>query len=143
MMAKRILPRQERDQNAGKAVARREIGVSAPLHGCDFHHAGKTGCRAGKKTNDENKLADAQAHDFGGADIAAGDARRKAEYRVVDQDIGKHRGDEAKYQTPMHFHAGNASDHIGSADFRVDGLLRLVGSRIGPSTRKLRIASAM
>ena len=39
----RIVPREERDQDAGKAVARREIGVGAAVHGGDFDHAGEAG----------------------------------------------------------------------------------------------------
>ena len=59
MTAKRILPRQERDQNAGKAVAGRQIGVGAALHGGDLDHAGEAGGGAGEKADDEDELADA------------------------------------------------------------------------------------
>ncbi len=51
MIAERILPRQERHQNAGEAVARREIGVGAALHGRDLDHAGEARrcCRRGSR----------------------------------------------------------------------------------------------
>ena len=41
----RILPRQEGDQDAGEAVAGREVGVGAALHGGDLDHAGKARAR--------------------------------------------------------------------------------------------------
>src|ERR1700722_12672637 len=41
----RILPRQEGDEDAGKAVAGREVGIGAALHGRDLDHAGETGRR--------------------------------------------------------------------------------------------------
>ena len=50
MTAERVLPREERHQDAGKAVAGREIGVGAALHGGDFHHAGEAGGRAGRES---------------------------------------------------------------------------------------------
>ena len=76
----------------------------------------RPGGGAGEKANDENELADAEANDLGGADIAAGDTRREAEHGVIDQDVGEHGGDDAEDQTPMHLHAGDAADHIGGAD---------------------------
>ena len=83
-----------------EAVARRQIGVGAALHGGDLHHAGEPGGGAGEKAGDQNELADAEPHDLGGADIAAGDARGEAEHRVVDQDVGEHRRDDAEAQSP-------------------------------------------
>ena len=44
----RILPREERDQDAGVAVAGRERGVGAALHGRDLDHAGEPGGGAGR-----------------------------------------------------------------------------------------------
>ena len=84
-----------------------------------------------------------QADHLGGADIAAGDARREAEHRVIDQNIGEHGGDDAEHEAPMDVGAGNEPIMLAAPISRVDGLFRLVGSRIGPSTRWLRIASAM
>src|ERR1700737_471955 len=40
---KRILPRQEGDEDARKTVARGQIGIGTALHGGDFDHSGKTG----------------------------------------------------------------------------------------------------
>ena len=51
-----------------------------------------------------------------GADVAAGHARGEAEHGVVDQDVGRERGDQAEHQPPMHVGAGNAADHVGGAD---------------------------
>jgi len=64
------------DPNDWECLVRpgRKIGIGAALHGGDFHHAGEAGGGAGEETNNENELADAQAHDLGGADIAAGNA---------------------------------------------------------------------
>src|SRR5258708_25535900 len=39
----RILPRQEGDQNTRETIARRQIGVGAPLHGGAFDHYRKPG----------------------------------------------------------------------------------------------------
>ena len=88
MIAERILPREKRDKDAGKAIAGGEVGVGAALHGGDFEHAGEPGRRAGEKTDGQDQLADAQAHNLGGADVAAGDPRGEAEHRVIDQNVG-------------------------------------------------------
>src|SRR5262249_51889905 len=45
----RILPRQERDQDARETVAGGEIGVGAALHGRDLDHAGESGAGAGEE----------------------------------------------------------------------------------------------
>src|SRR5206468_366391 len=50
----RILPRQERDQNARKAIAGGEVGVGAALHGGDFDHSGKAGAGAGQKADGQD-----------------------------------------------------------------------------------------
>src|SRR5664279_2440867 len=60
----RILPRQERDEDAGKAVTGGEVGVGAALHGGDLDHAGKAGRGAGEKADDEDQLADTEADDL-------------------------------------------------------------------------------
>ena len=113
----RILPRQEGDEDAGKAIAGGEIGVGAALHGGDFDHAGKAGRAAGEETDRQDQFADAKAHDLGGADVAAGDACGEAEHGVIDQDIGCDRRDEAEHQPPMDVGAGDRADHVGGADF--------------------------
>ena len=79
MTAERVMAGEERDQNAGKAVAGRQIGVGASLHGGDLDHAGEAGGGAGEETSDEMSLPTLRPDDLGGADIAAGDARRRTE----------------------------------------------------------------
>src|ERR1700674_4265765 len=61
----RILPCQEGDEDAREAIACREIGVGAALHGRDFDHSSETGRCACQKTDRQNQPADAQAHDLG------------------------------------------------------------------------------
>ena len=85
----RIVPRQERHQDSGEAVAGREIGVGAALHGGDLDHAGETGRRAGEEAGDQDRdWPTLKSDDLGGADVAAGDPRREAEHRVIDQHVG-------------------------------------------------------
>src|SRR6266446_2844010 len=60
---KRILPRQEGDEDAGETIASREIGVGAALHGSDFDHSRQTGRCACQKTDHQNQSADIEAHD--------------------------------------------------------------------------------
>src|SRR6202041_3490493 len=79
----RILPRQEGAQDAGEAVTGRKVGVGAALHRGDFDHAGEAGRCARQKTDGHDQSADAEADDFGGADIAAGDARGETEHGVI------------------------------------------------------------
>src|ERR1700682_5049405 len=55
----RILPRQEGNEDAGKAVAGGEVGVGAALHGGDFDHSRKAGARAGEKADRQDQFADA------------------------------------------------------------------------------------
>ena len=136
----RILPCEEGDEDAGKAIAGGEIGVGAALHGGDFDHAGQTGRAAGEKTDRQDQFADAKSDDLRRADVAAGDARGEAEHGVIDQDVGRNRSDQAEHQPPMHVGAGNAADHVGRADFAGRWLVEAGGSRIVPSTRWLRTA---
>src|SRR5882757_4843098 len=65
----RILPRQEGDQNTRETIACCEVGVGAALHGGDFDHSRKPGRRTRQKTNCHDQLADAEADDFGGANV--------------------------------------------------------------------------
>src|SRR5262249_21618220 len=44
----RILPRQERDQDAGETVAGGEVGIGAALNGRDLDHSGEPGTGAGE-----------------------------------------------------------------------------------------------
>src|SRR4051812_18102767 len=60
-----ILPCEESDENAGETVARREIGIGAPLHGCDLDHASKARSAAGEEANGQDQLADTEADDLG------------------------------------------------------------------------------
>src|SRR5580698_2321778 len=76
---KRILPRQERDQDSSEAVAGGKVGVGAALDGGDLDHSGKPGASACDKADGQDQFADGEADDLGGADIAAGDARGEAE----------------------------------------------------------------
>ena len=115
---KRIVPRQERHQDAGVAVADRQIGVGASLHRGNLDHAGETGRGAGEKAGDEDEPPDVETDHLGGADVAAGDPRRKSEHGVIDQDIGEDRGNDAERKAPVHVGAGNAADHVGGADLR-------------------------
>src|ERR1700737_692990 len=112
----RILPRQEGNQNAGKPVAGGKVGVGAALYGGDLDHSGKAGRRARQKTDRHDQFADAEAHDPGGANIAAGDAGGEAEHGVINQYVGCDRSDNAERQSPMHVGAGYRSDHVGGAD---------------------------
>src|SRR4030081_539640 len=57
----RILPRQEGDEDAGKAVTGREVGVGSALHGRDFDHSGKAGRGARQKTDRHDQSAGAEA----------------------------------------------------------------------------------
>src|SRR6185312_13997221 len=54
----RILPRQESDEDTGKTIAGREIGVGAALHRGDFDHAGKASRAAREKADRQNQFAD-------------------------------------------------------------------------------------
>ena len=112
----RILPRQEGNKDAGETVAGGEIGVGAALHGGDLDHARKAGRAAREKADRQDQFADAEAHDLRRADVAAGNPRGEAEHGVIDQDVGRERGDHAEHQSPMHVGAGNAADHVGCAD---------------------------
>ena len=55
------------------------------LIGTDALTAEMIGRGAGEKADDENELADAQAHDLGSADIAAGDPRREVAVTFDDR----------------------------------------------------------
>src|SRR6185437_5016429 len=84
---KRILPRQECDQDAGEAITDRKVGVGAALDGRDLDHAGKACAGAGEKADGEDQLADRKADDLRRAEIATRDPRGEAEGGVVDQDV--------------------------------------------------------
>src|SRR5712692_1550137 len=56
----RILPREEGDKNAGKAVAGRKIGVGPALHCRDFDHSRKAGRCTRQKTDRHDQFADAE-----------------------------------------------------------------------------------
>src|SRR5260370_22366641 len=62
----RILPRQEGNQDAGKAVTGRQVGVGAALHGGDFDHSRKARRGSRQETDGHDQLADTAAHDPGG-----------------------------------------------------------------------------
>src|SRR6476660_2243420 len=98
---KRILPRQERNEDSGEAIARSEIGIGSALHRGDLDHPRKTRRCTGQETDGHDQLADAKTYDFGGANIAAGNARGKTEHGVIDQDVGSGRGEDAEHQSPM------------------------------------------
>src|ERR1700730_3726974 len=77
---KRVLPGQEGDEDAGEAVACGEVGVGAALHRGDFNHSGKAGGRPSQKADRHNQLADAEAHNLGCTNVAAGYPRGEAEH---------------------------------------------------------------
>jgi len=91
---------------------------------------------ARQKADGQNQFADVEADDPGGANIASGDPRGKAEHRVIDQNVGSYRGDEAEHQAPVHVGAWDASDHVDRADFARRRLVEAGGGRASrPSTR--------
>src|SRR6267142_3710583 len=110
--SQRILPRQEGNQNAGKAITGGEIGVGAALHGRDLDHARKAGRAARQKADRQDQFTDAESDDPGRADVAAGHPGSEAEHGVIDQDIGCNGYDDTERQPPMNVGARNAADHI-------------------------------
>src|SRR5882757_8651398 len=105
----RVLARQKGNKDAREAVTGREVGIGSALNRGDFDHSGKAGCGACEKADRQDQLADAEAHDLGGAYVAAGHPGCEAEHGVINQDVGRDGGDHAEYQSPMHVGAGYAS----------------------------------
>ena len=134
MMASGIVPGEERDQDAGIAVAGGERGVGVALDRRDLEHAGKPGKGAAERGEADDQRPDRQALQLRGADIAAGDARGEAPGGLLDQDPGDDAGDDADGEAPVDVHAGHVADAKAASIGAVDGLLRLAGSRSGPST---------
>src|SRR6195256_51427 len=63
----RILPRQKGNKDAREAVTGREVGIGSALNRGDFDHSRKSGRCARQKADRQDQLADAEAHDLGGA----------------------------------------------------------------------------
>src|ERR1700724_1227645 len=70
--------------------------VQAPLR------RGKAGGAARQETDDDNEASDRQADDLAGPYVAAGDPRREAEHRVIDQNIGEQGGQHPEGKAPVH-----------------------------------------
>ena len=119
----RIVAREERDQDAGEAVARGERGVGAALDRRDFEEAGEAGAGAGDQRAGHDQPADRQPLRERRAKIAAGDARREAEGRARHQHIERDGEQDADREAPVHVGAGNLADHIGVADRLGRGLV--------------------
>src|SRR5882724_5008325 len=79
----RIVPRQEGDEDAGKTIAGREIGVGAALHGGDLDHACQTSRAACEKADRQDAFVDAKSYDLRRADVAASNSRGEAEHGVI------------------------------------------------------------
>src|ERR1700722_17264428 len=123
----RILPRQEGDEDAGESVAGREVGVGAALHRGDFDHAGEAGRCARQKADGHDQLADTEPDDSGGANIAAGNARRETEHGMINQDVGRDGSDDPEHQSPMYVGTGYRSQHVGGADLACRRLVEAGG----------------
>ena len=119
----RIMARQERDENAGEAIAGRQRGVGAALDRRHFEEAGEPGAAAGDHRAADDQLADRQALRERGAEIAARHPRREAEGRARHQDIERDGEHDADGEAPMHVGAGDFADHIGVADRLGRGLV--------------------
>ena len=103
--------------------ALRHVGVGAALDRGDLDHSGEAGRGAAEKAGHQDEPSHPQPDHFGGAQIAAGDARGKAEDGVMDEDIGEHGGDDAENQPPVNVGAGDAPDHVGGADLAGRGFV--------------------
>src|SRR5712671_8225954 len=69
---KRVLPRQEGNEDSGKTVAGGEVRVGATLDGRNFDHSGDARRCAGQKADRQDQFSDAKADNLGGADVATG-----------------------------------------------------------------------
>ena len=119
----RVLAGEERDENAGEAVAGGQRRVGAALDGGDFEKAGEPGAGAGNGGAGDDQPADGKSLRQSGARIAAGDPRSEAERRARHQDMQQNGDDDANGQAPMHVGAGNLADHIGLTDRHGRGLV--------------------
>jgi hypothetical protein len=86
------------------------------MHRRDLDHSGETGRSAGQKTDNENERPDRKPNHFGGPHVAAGDPRGKAEYGVIDEDVGQNRRHNAEGKSPMNVGARNGADHVDGPD---------------------------
>ena len=110
----RIMPRDERHQDAGEAIARRERRVGAALNGGDLDHAGKPGGgTAEQAVTSRMRRPTGRPASRAARGVAADHARGKAEGRVVHQDIGEDTEHDAERQAPMHLHAGHVAERVG------------------------------
>ena len=141
----RIVPRQEGDQDAGKAVAGGEIGVGAALHGRDLDHAGEAG-RGRRRESRSIRISLPTPRPDDLARRGRCRRRRARRSRTRCDRSGCRTRSRRRCRTPGP-NARRCRESLpimlAAPISRVDGLLRLAGSRIGPSTRWLRIASAI
>src|SRR5579863_7326701 len=113
---KRILPGEEGNENTGEAVTGGKIGIGSALHRGDFDHSGQSRASTCEEADGHDQLADAEADNLSGANVAAGKARGKTEHGVIEQNVRRDGCDDAEHQSPMHVGAGDRTHHIGRAD---------------------------
>ena len=109
--AQRMMPRDERHQDARKAVPGEHRGIRLVMDGGDFDHAGQPGRGPAEETRHQDQQADRQSGGLRRADIAAGHAGGKAERRVIHQDPREHAGHDAVRQAPVDVHAEHRAQH--------------------------------
>ena len=110
------MPRQERDENAGKAVAGGERSVGAALDRGHFEEAGEPCAGAGDRRASDDEPPDRQALRERSAEIAARDPRREAESRPLEEEIERDAEQDADREAPMDVGARNFADHVGVAE---------------------------
>ncbi len=123
----RIMSGQERDQDAGEAVARRKRRVGPPLDAGDLEVAGEAGAGAGDHRARQDEAADRQALRLRGPHVAAGDLGRETERRPLHQDAQRDRQHDARSARPQcTAMPGILGTAVGGADRQGRGLHRLV-----------------
>src|ERR1700727_591319 len=110
------MPRQERDENASKAVASRERSVGATLNRRNFEKTGEPCAGAGDRRTSDDEPPDRQPLRERRAEIAARDSRGEAERRLLEEEIEYDAEQDADCEAPMDVRARNFADHIGVAE---------------------------
>ena len=128
----RVVAREERDQDAGVAVAGDQRGVGAAVDRRDLDHAGEPGAGAGERAGGDDQLADRQAlQPARRAGCRRRCGRRSRRWCAPSARQAAMQATMPKARPQCTSSRESLPSMLASPIGRVDGLLRLAGSRSG------------
>ena len=110
MIANGFMARDERDQDAGIAVAGDQRGVRVGVHRRDLDRAGEARAAAAERAGEQDQAVRRQPDELRRAQVAADDAHREAARREREPEAERKARDDAEHEPPMHVGAGDAAD---------------------------------